>query len=113
MQITCNICQKTYNSLARHLKNHHPEISVCKYKKQFNIAVNPVDTMLDKLQCSSKQELADILGTTRTGLIYKVRKGTAHLNILRPYAIIQILLNRMDEEQLQKVRRQIRFMADG
>jgi len=108
----CRICTLSFRGLKIHLQTKHPEISLCQYKKKYGIRVESVDIMMDKLQCATKEELSQIMATSKDGIFKRLKNGTSGRNIQRAYEIIAILLDRMTDEQLAKSRRQIRFLMD-
>jgi len=112
----CRICEKSYFGLKMHLSKKHPELTACEYKTKFRLEIETIDILMDKLGCTNEQQLAEILGTTRTGGIVSLKRKD--FNILNPhvsrlYKIIVILLERItDKKELNRTIRQIRFQID-
>jgi len=109
----CEICKKTFFGLKAHLNKKHPELTACEYKKMFGIEIETIDILMDKLKCSNEAQLAEILGTTRTGGIHSLKKNTVNPHVNRLYKILVILLERItDQKELNRTIRQIRFQID-
>jgi len=99
-----------------HLSKKHPELTAYEYKTMFRLEIETIDILMDKLGCSNEKQLAEILGTTRTGGIQSLKRkdfNTLNPHVSRLYKIIVILLERItDKKELNRTIRQIRFQID-